>query len=540
MLVRTLKVALILFTAVVFSSNAVVAQQPEVTDYIPSSAFAAIDIKPKSMFQQPAMELIPHEIIKVFGEKELGLDLLEITRATVLLGEIDKENPGNPPEAGAIITFATPQTLAEKVVSRMVEGDPSGTNKFFTTADGSVVLTLVGDKTFIVGRSDFVRKMFSAKGADSRLIRLMNQADPADHINVYAVMEPVRDLIKQNLPPRNQLPPPFRDFLDLPDLIDTVSVRCDISENNVNELTINAVDDDATKKIMRLVDHGFALGKNAALSFLSMEANIPPDYQEPVMAYANRVATVLEKAVEPTVEGKELTFNLNHTGNGANLTSFATVGVMVGMLLPAVQQVREAARRTQAMNSMRQMLLACLNHESAYMHFPQDICDDDGNPLLSWRVAILPFIEQNELYEQFHLDEPWDSPHNIKLVEMMPPVYVSPNGNIPNGTTIFLGVAGENSMFQTNKKVTFAKITDGSSNTVAIIEVNPELATQWSRPSDWSFDPNAPMNGVGNTRPAVINCGFADGSTRAISRQIDESVWKNLMQINDGNIVRID
>ena len=97
-------------------------------------------------------------------------------------------------------------------------------------------------------------------------------------------------------------------------------------------------------------------------------------------------------------------------------------------LLPAVQSSREAARRAQCVNNLKQIALAMHNYHSANNAFPQtrDL-DEKGKPLLSWRVAILPYIEQQELYNKFKLDEPWDSPHNKALLKEMPPIYRCPS-----------------------------------------------------------------------------------------------------------------
>ena len=81
------------------------------------------------------------------------------------------------------------------------------------------------------------------------------------------------------------------------------------------------------------------------------------------------------------------------------------------------------AERARSMNNLRQLMLALHNYHDAHGHFPTDIRDKDGKPLLSWRVHILPYIEQENLYRQFKLDEPWDSEHNKKLVKSMPKVF---------------------------------------------------------------------------------------------------------------------
>ena len=128
-----------------------------------------------------------------------------------------------------------------------------------------------------------------------------------------------------------------------------------------------------------------------------------------------------------------------------SISSPAVSGVLVALLLPAVQSAREAARRAQCVNNLKQIGLAMHNYQSANNAFPRPaITDKDGKPLLSWRVAILPYIEQQELYNKFKLDEPWDSPHNKALIKEMPPIYVCPSrANVEPGTTTYRVFVGQ-------------------------------------------------------------------------------------------------
>lgn len=117
-------------------------------------------------------------------------------------------------------------------------------------------------------------------------------------------------------------------------------------------------------------------------------------------------------------------------------------------------------------------------------------------PLLSWRVHILPFIEQDDLYERFNLNEPWDSDHNLALLEEMPAIYaVDPK--MPAGKTTIVGIGGKQGIIGTQRlkpgKVPvgnrFGSITDGMTNTVLLVDAGAGNAVEWTRPTE--FEPTA-------------------------------------------------
>ena len=234
-------------------------------------------------------------------------------------------------------------------------------------------------------------------------------------------------------------------------------------------------------------------------------------------------------------------------GGGIAGISPASTPVLVGLLLPAVQSAREAARRAQVMNNFKQVMLAMLTYESTHGRLPaQAICDKEGKPLLSWRVMLLPYLEEGNLYEQFRLDEPWDSEHNLKLVERMPAVYGDPSAppeQVARGMTTCQVLAGEGTSFlEPNKGERASGISDGLSRTVAIVEAMPDNAVPWTKPDDIEFDPEQPLAGVGNPLRAggVFAAAMFDGSVRLLSPDIDPGVFKAAVTPNGGEPVGLD
>jgi hypothetical protein len=213
---------------------------------------------------------------------------------------------------------------------------------------------------------------------------------------------------------------------------------------------------------------------------------------------------------------------------------------VLGLALPAVQKVREAATRVTSQNNLKQIALAIYDYESAYGHLPHDIVDKNGKPLLSWRVQILPFLDQENLYRQFNLNEPWDSPTNQKAAATVVKVFTSPQTDTPPGMTHYKAFVGPGTVFERGKKIRFADVTDGTSNTILVIEAGDPVP--WAKPEDIPFDPKKPLPKL--AMPGVeemVNVAMVDGSVRAINmKKLAEKTLKALITRNGGEIVDFD
>ncbi|HVX63899.1 MAG TPA: DUF1559 domain-containing protein [Pirellulales bacterium] len=221
-----------------------------------------------------------------------------------------------------------------------------------------------------------------------------------------------------------------------------------------------------------------------------------------------------------------------------NSQSMATSGAAIALVLPAVQAARTAARRSQSMNNLRQIALAMHNYADVNKGFPAAASyDDQGQPLLSWRVHILPFIEQRPLYEAFHLDEPWDSEHNKMLIARMPAVYQNPNLALEAGQTSYVAVVGDDAAIQPKKPTTFADITDGTSNTLMAVEADADHAVIWTKPDDWSPDADDPMAGLFRYPRGLLQALFADGHVQPIQETVDAESFKAMLTRAAGDTV---
>jgi hypothetical protein len=198
-----------------------------------------------------------------------------------------------------------------------------------------------------------------------------------------------------------------------------------------------------------------------------------------------------------------------------------------------------AAEKTQSSNNLKQFALAMHNFHSAYRTFPAAYSTSkDGKPLLSWRVQILPYIEESRLYEEFHLDEPWDSEHNKQLIPRMPKIYAAPGSKAAREfKTNYLVPRGDETIFNKGKKPRIQDITDGTSNTIMIVEASDERAVTWTKPDDYEFDGKQPMAGLVGLRRGGFLAAFADGSVRFLKDTIKGETLKALFTRAGGEVI---
>ncbi|MHC5542598.1 DUF1559 domain-containing protein, partial [Singulisphaera rosea] len=219
-----------------------------------------------------------------------------------------------------------------------------------------------------------------------------------------------------------------------------------------------------------------------------------------------------------------------------------SASLLVGLFLPAVQAAREAAKRTSCLNNLREIGRALHKYESAHGALPPAaIADKQGKPLLSWRVELLPFLGEKELYDQFKRDEPWDSPHNRTLLLSRPKVFAClGNSSRARTETTYRAFVGNGAFWNATSENPLRAITDGTSTTIAVVEASE--AVPWTKPEDLTFEPKRAegLLGAGSFHPGGFNALFGDGSVRFLKLSTAPEIFRNLITRAGGEVIAPD
>lgn len=511
-----------------FAGHKTAHAEPLDLSYISPDAVAAIVLHPRRLLTSPELEMLPIEVAVAAGKEYLGIDPTDVEEAIGILGLTGL--PMGQPGMGAILRFSKPYDKAAvlaKIGRDTQEATHAGKTYRQSRAVTGFSLYMPDDRTLLIANPQQMKSMLAADNVDSGLTKLLKQADTSKTAVAVLDFAAVRPLVMMGLQSLPQVPDQFKEFLELPKLVESVQVSIDLRDGIDLAVSLGAKDSDQAARIKELCERAKVVVRQVVEAQFAQGGGVDQDATAQAMAsYMRRIVNKLLDSIDVKLEADKVNVTLVK-----GTSSLATAGVMVALLLPATQAAREAARRNSSTNQMKQIGLALVNHHDTYKRFPgRAILSKDGKPLLSWRVRILPFLEEMALYKEFHLDEPWDSEHNRKLVERMPAVYANPS--VPStSTTVYQGVVGEGTFFGTTEGRSIRSIIDGTSKTIMVVEVDPDRAVVWTKPDDWNYDPQAPLAGLGKIRPGGFQALFADAHVAFIALTVDPSVWGALLTV---------
>ena len=206
---------------------------------------------------------------------------------------------------------------------------------------------------------------------------------------------------------------------------------------------------------------------------------------------------------------------------------------MVGPLNEAIAQ----SKRLEAANHVRQNALSLHNYESAFGGFPPSVLTHkESGKKYSWRIAILPFVDRQDIYDRYDFTQEWDSPHNLEVTSEMPDIFRSDTDDVDSTNTSFFMLTGAGGAFSEEASTTIQDFSDGTSNTLMLIEAKRDV--HWAKPEDIVIDPDNPLPDFGGFHKGGFNVGRADGSVQFVPENVAEDILREYFTRDGGEIPR--
>jgi prepilin-type processing-associated H-X9-DG protein len=227
------------------------------------------------------------------------------------------------------------------------------------------------------------------------------------------------------------------------------------------------------------------------------------------------------------------------------IIGIVVIACVVGgvLLIPTVLHVVETPHRTKSSLNLKMIGLAAHNYADTYGELPANVHDEQDKPLLSWRVLLLPYLEHDMLFRQFKMDEPWDSPNNIRLLNQMPRYFANPKA--PSTTmTHYRGFTNPGAAMAKNlnvkneliekKGLNFSDFKDSTSNTILVVEAGEPV--EWTKPDGLDGSPDMPLPPLGGIKWSRnrMHVLFVDGRVRFLRRDLPETTFRALITHSGG------
>ncbi|MGQ0635883.1 MAG: DUF1559 family PulG-like putative transporter [Planctomycetaceae bacterium] len=508
-------------------------EEPLSLAYVPHDSTFVLAIRPATILARPEMTMLGRFVQQQDdSQKQLGIPMDRLEQVTIAcldaFSELNRFDP-----AAVIVRVREPGdalTIIKHLFADSTEGEYEG-QKYRKAANGRVGCLLKSGRLAILSDSEEHLRRVLLAGEDgpaqASWLGAWREAS-GDHarllLDVRAIKEQMQLLLRQRAPNARGVLPAFSPLwenaaLGIVGL--TVDSKFDV------QARVACPSAGEAKKVADTLSAALTIGRNALAQ--ARETGQFTGDAGAMMLRGFREADVLLDQIKVEPAGSEVRATAV-VASEALATSFA-------MLLAAVQPARVAARLSHSKNNLKLIGLAFHNYCDAHGRFPPAARygrDGNGNSQHphSWRVAILPFIDQTALYNEYKFDEPWDSPANKKVLDKMPAPFRDPND--PQGSTnaSYFVLTGEGTVFPDGDGTKLRDILDGTSNTLLVVEVKQDIP--WTKPEDIPYAADKPVPKLGGQYDFGFFAVLCDGSVRGFSK-LDEQFLRNLIQRNDGN-----
>lgn len=440
----------------------------------------------------------PTELKRVYG----SVSLPEKVEQLMALGMV----PGLPLEFFVRFEFANADAcrmMTENIEDRSTEVELEG--KTFWTPDGQnmgVFGRRVDDTTFEFGSKAYVVEA-KRNFLTSSLNRLWKTV-PDEAIRIAVDLETPASFIAEAVAMGSESgDPQVTAYLELIDNLETVAVSADMLSTNLLTFVATAKDAEQAEEVKSGLDSLLMMAQMGGKMAVGQLAKDSPEAATVVKGVLDSLnATQEDSVVKISVPKPE---------------GFAEAVTQL------VNQTKTAADAASTMNNFRQVGLSMHNYHAVYNKFPFDVSDrEDLNNELSWRVRVLPYLDQNAMYEQMDVAAGPSTDANANFAEKMPSIFGA-DGKLANVVWI-----------KSNAK-SFREITDGTSNTIVLIELTK--GEPWLKNGGLSIDEAvALVTGLADGEELIAM--LYDGSSRRLTNKINKETLQNLFNPADGNVIQ--
>ena len=519
------------------------------TGFIPNETQAFIVVRPADLLSRREMKPLTDFLANpenAATSTPWGLDLREIEQLSVTVIPPLQPRPNAAFPFGAVTIRATRphefQKLIENAAPQATRVPASGREYFVSDENGGIAWFRPDDRTIVFGSVQDVARMI-ASGPEANWERLTSgpaaQAIADAHYAIVVDTALVESLLSQA---QGQQPGGARRetpaaaiktmlqsaYAPLWEQSESVTFALRLEDKLTVEWLFASETEQNAEAVRRTIEALLTLGRNMsgkAADTLRRETAGQPG--EPAVTAALKLAEELLANAE--IEQNDGGVRLS---TSADLQDAQTGAIAA--LTESVKAARGAARRAQSMNNLKQIGLAFHNYADQHGRFPPAVLyGPDGKTPHSWRVALLPYLDQEALYRQYRLNEPWDSPNNKKIAETAMPIYRHPDAPQDSTSAAYFALVGENTIFTGEKAAgdkagrAFRDITDGTSNTILVVEAQRDIP--WTKPEDIPFDPEKDLPELGGYTEGGFHAAFADGSVKFIADAIEATTLKALI-----------
>ena len=445
-------------------------------------------------------------------------------------GGMDRQGPPVPTLIVRFIEAVDQDDLFSHVKIPLEDGEVDGLK---VKKGQGAVAHFVDEKTMIFAPEKMLKKVVAAKDVESPLTKRLKAADSKHDLIVVADLKPFANELTKGtgflmLGLGDQ--PEIASIAPLLSKLKSVTLGVGLGSEHVLALGLELDSADSAKQ--------------GSESFAKLLKSSRPKYEESKAMFSGELDfenPAANEKVVAIVDGVVNGVAASTEGATLKLTvpQLEDLEGLVALLKPEIEKAQAAAENAKKMNNLRQIGLAFHNYHDLNGAFPG--AGSDGEALqqgLSWRVHLLPMLGEYELYNEFHIDEPWDSEHNKALIAKMPEFYVTP-GTTDDGTTSLHVFVGEHA-FANDKGLKIRDIIDGTSNTLLVVQAGANKADVWTKPGGLKADAENPLDELGSLEGETFFALFGDGQVTAIKKDVPIETLKALITKDGGEIIDYD